>query len=97
MKIKEILNLDEKSNIINDLYNNQLYLSEKIPNTFEYLQVTKEIQKLSNNIINELDKKNKILFMKYSEKVNIKEALESEYQFELGFKTAIKIIIEGLV
>lgn len=97
MKIKEILKLDEKSNIINELYNNELYLSEKLPDTFEYLQLTKDIQKLSNNIINNLDKQNKRLFMEYSEKVNIKEGLESEHQFELGFKTAIKIIIEGLI
>lgn len=38
----------------------------------------------------------KEVFLQYLEQNNEKEGIEAEEQFKLGFKTAVKIIIEGL-
>ena len=35
-------------------------------------------------------------FFEYQEKTNEKESIEAKEQFKLGFKTAVKLIIEGL-
>lgn len=92
METKEYL----EENIIDKIYNNDLYLSEILPDDEEYLMLNSEIKKLSNNILENLDKSNRNIFIKYMEKVNIKESIEARHQFKLGFKIAIKLIIEGM-
>lgn len=95
MNIKELLNqkVDDES-IIQKLYYNDLYLAQEMPETEEYFEILNSINKIRQNILkNEKVKKE---FLKYNEKMNIKESIEAEHQFKLGFKTAIKILIEGL-
>ena len=93
MEIDKIVN--EKDDIIKQLYNNNLYLSEKIPDNLEYEQITQKISNLETNLLNINDNlKNKI--KEYLEIISERESIEMEFQFELGFKTAIRLIIKGI-
>lgn len=96
MKTKDNLDRYLKEDIIRKIYNNELYLAEMIPQNDEYSEVSKRCNKLSRNLINKMQKEEKENFIKYIEQISIKESIEAQFQFELGFKTAIKIILEGL-
>ncbi len=91
-RVEEYLNED----VIGKLYNNDLYLSQILPNNKEYIKLTKNNIKLAKYILENLEGKAKKSFMQYMEQTNIKEGIEAEEQFKLGFKTAIKLILEGL-
>lgn len=91
-RVEEYLNED----VIKRLYNNDLYLSQILPNNKEYIKLTKNNIKLAKYILENLEGKAKKSFMQYMEQTNIKEGIEAEEQFKLGFKTAIKLILEGL-
>lgn len=92
MEKKEYL----EESMIDKIYNNELYVSELVPDDEDYLGLNCEITKLSNTILENLDKTDKNMFIKCMEKVNMKESIEAKYQFKLGFKIAIKLIIEGM-
>lgn len=92
MEIKEYL----EESMIDKIYNNELYVSELVPDDKDYLGLNCEITKLSNTILENLDETDKNMFIKCMEKVNMKESIEAKYQFKLGFKIAIKLIIEGM-
>lgn len=90
MYLKELLNDD----LIGKIYYGETYLAGKLPNTDEYKKVTQKILKLSEKIRqNELMKRE---FEKYNEKVAEKEGIEAEFQFKLGFKVAVKLIMEAM-
>lgn len=91
-RVEEYLNED----VIGKLYNNDLYLSQILPNNKEYIKLTESNIKLAKYILENLEGKAKKSFMQYMEQINIKEGIEAEEQFKLGFKTAIKLILEGL-
>ena len=67
-----------------------------LPNNKEYIKLVKSNIELAKFILRNLDGKPKQSFIQYMEQINIKEGIEAEEQFKLGFKTAIKIILEGL-
>lgn len=96
MKILKNLEKDIDDNIIENLYLNNLFLSETVPEGQEYEKAKREISKLEKDIIKNSNLETKEKFFEYQEKTNEKESIEAKEQFKLGFKTAVKLIIEGL-
>lgn len=94
MEIREILDKNVEEDIINQLYLNNLYLSEKVPNTQEYRKITEKIKIAEENLL-KMDEKLKYNLKEYVEFIAERDSIEMGFQFELGFKTAIKLIIKG--
>ena len=80
-------NLEE--NIISKIYRNECDFAEQVPTTPEYVKILKQVREQEKELLNFGT------FKKYLEIRNTKEAIEAEEQFKLGFKTAIKLIIES--
>lgn len=78
-----------EDDIIGKIYCNDFNIAEKVPTTEEYIEVMQCIKKQEKEL-QDIEG-----FKKYLEIRNIKDAIEAEEQFKLGFKTAIKIIIES--
>lgn len=100
MNLKELFEKEtikeEQEDILAKIYYDNLYLSEEIPETEEYLEILESLRENSEGILEECEGDLRKKFIEYTENINIKEGLEAENQFKLGFKTAIKIIVEGL-
>lgn len=90
--IKELLDDD----IIGKMYNNELFLLEEIVHNEEYENFARKNSKISRYIVENADINIREKFVEYSEQVAILEGIDAEEQFKLGFKTAVKLIIEGL-
>ena len=90
--IEELLDDD----IIGKMYNNELFLSEEIVHNEEYENFAKKNNNISRYIIENTVINIREKFVEYSEQVAILEGIDAEEQFKLGFKTAVKLIIEGL-
>lgn len=91
-RLKDMLNED----LIEKIYNNNLFFSEYTIKNNEYTKLTKSNVEISKYIIENSNDTIKQLFLQYIEQTSEKEGIEAEEQFKLGFKTAIKLIIEGL-
>lgn len=78
-----------EDDIIGKVYRNDFNFTEKIPTTEEYMEVIQCIKKQEQEL-QDIEE-----FKRYLEIRNIKDSIEAEEQFKLGFKTAIKIIIES--
>ena len=78
-----------KEDIISKIYRNECELIEKIITSEEYTEVIKKFKKKERELLKEDE------FREYLEIRNIKDAIEAEEQFKLGFKLAVKIIIES--
>ena len=78
-----------EDDMISKIYNNDFDFAEQEPKTNEYRKIVKEIHEQEKNLLS-ITK-----FQDYLESRNIKESIEAEEQFKLGFKTAIKLIIES--
>lgn len=78
-----------KEDIISKIYRNECELIEKIITSEEYTEVIKKLKKKERELLREDE------FREYLEIRNIKDAIEAEEQFKLGFKLAVKIIIES--
>lgn len=83
--LEEYLNED----IISKIYRNDCDLTEQMITTKEYTEVMKKLKKQEKELLQEEG------FRKYLEIRNVKDAIEAEEQFKLGFKLAIRIIIES--
>lgn len=90
--LKELLEED----LIGKIYNNNLYLAEYMPENKEYIKLSKSNVQLSKVIIENSDENLKDVFLKYVEQNSQKEGIDAEEQFKLGFRTAVKLIMEGL-
>lgn len=78
-----------EDDVIGKIYHNDFYFAEQVPTTEEYKEIMQEMKEQEKELLNVRG------FKKYLETRNIKEAIEVEEQFKLGFKTAVKIIIES--
>ncbi len=87
--------LEEEEDIIKKIYYNNLDFSEKNPRTRTYQEIIKIIRKQEKEILDITNKEINEKFKNYLEKRNEKDTLEAEEQFKLGFKTAIRIIVES--
>ena len=95
MKTKELLKEYYNESIIEKIYHNEIYFSEYMPDSKEYEKTVKILKKISNDITSNVNEGIKDKFVEYMENINIKESIEQEMNFKLGFKTAVKLIIEG--
>lgn len=89
MKIYDFLDNYLEEDVIGKIYNNNFNLAEQEPSTEEYTEVMQSIKKQEKKLLYVEG------FKKYLETRNIKDAIEAEEQFKLGFKTAVRIIIES--
>lgn len=85
-----------KEDMIGKIYNNNIFFSEYTIQNSDYEKLTKSNVEISKYIIENSNNAIKNFFLQYIEQVSEKEAIEAEEQFKLGFKTAVKLIIEGL-
>lgn len=91
MELKEWLEEDWIQNIY---YGNSL-LAEKMPETVEYKKILEKRKRVLDKIVmkdgaigSELEK--------YKEYSIIKEGIDAEFEFKLGFRTAICLIMQSL-
>ena len=91
LKKYELENLEE--DMINRIYHNNLEDLQYMNQTKEYLEVSKKIKKMEKTLFKEFTKEN---VTKYIEYTNEKMSIEAENQFELGFKIAVRIILQAL-
>lgn len=90
MELKEMLNDD----LLKQIYYGEVYLSRENPDTPEYRKTLQKMRSLSAKIRRERGVEN--CFEEYCENVAIKESMETELHFKLGFKTAVRLLLCGL-
>lgn len=78
-----------EEDVIGKIYHNDFNFVEQVPKTKEYTEIVQTIRKQEKELVDIEG------FRKYLEIRNIKDEIEAEEQFKLGFKTAVKIIIES--
>ena len=89
MDLKEELERD----IISKIYHNNLEELQMIDQSKEYIDLSKKIKLTEDMLFKDFSQEN---VKKYIEYTNEKNSIEAENQFKLGFKTAIRIILETL-
>ena len=93
--MENLLDKFKDDDILKKLYNNDLFLSEKLPESIEYKEISEKIRELEKKIIGINEETGKY-FREYIECVSQRESIDMEFQFELGFKTAVKLLVQGL-
>ena len=93
MDFKEYVMEDSENNIIRKIYHNNMEELQMMNQSKEYVQISKKIKKLEKTLLKEFTEEK---VKKYIEYTNEKVSIEAESQFELGFKTAVKIILQAL-
>ena len=83
----------EKENLLEKLYYGDLFPTKEIPNDKEYFKLLAEISDYTERIKENSEVRQ--IFNELMEKIAVKEGMEAENQFQLGFKMATKLIIEG--
>lgn len=89
MKNKDFLEEYLEDDLISKIYRNDCDFTQKMIKSREYTEVLKNLKRKEKQLI-ELE-----TFRKYLEIRNIKDSIEAEEQFKIGFKFAVKIIIES--
>lgn len=89
MDLKEDLERD----IISKIYHNNLEELQMINQSKEYIDLSKKIKLTEDMLFKDFTQEN---VKKYIEYTNERNSIEAENQFKLGFKTAIRIILETL-
>ncbi len=83
--------------ILEKIYYGDFSPAKEIPKEEEYQEVLVTIKKFITKIReNEKDVERINLFDEFMETLAIKEGMEAENQFKLGFQLATKLIIEGM-
>lgn len=83
--------------ILEKIYYGDFSPAKEIPKEEEYQEVLVKIKKFIKEIReNEKDAEKINLFDEFMETLAIKEGMEAENQFKLGFQLATKLIIEGM-
>ena len=94
MDLKKDLEKDNlERDIISEIYHNNLEELQMIEQSKEYIELSKKIKSTENMLLKEFKKEN---VKKYIEYINERNSIEAENQFKLGFKLAIRIILDTL-
>ena len=93
MDFEEYVMEDSENNIIRKIYHNNMEELQMMNQSEEYVQISKKIKKLEKTLLKEFTEEK---VKKYIEYTNEKVSIEAESQFELGFNTAVKIILQAL-
>ncbi len=90
--------MKEKNNkILEKIYYGDFSPAKEIPKEEEYQEIVATIRNFREKIReNEKDVEKINLFDELMENLAIKEGMEAENQFKLGFQLATKLIIEGM-
>ena len=96
MKLKEVLENTLDKDIIKKIYYNDYNFSDQLPKTKEYKILQKDMRKQENKLLCVESETFSNDFKFYLEMRNMKDDLEAENQFELGFKTAIQLIVNAV-
>lgn len=83
-----------KDDFLKQIYYGEVYLSRENPDTPEYQKILQKIRNLSEKIRRERGIRK--YFEEYNEAIAIKESMETELHFKLGFKTAVRLLVYGL-
>lgn len=78
-----------EEDVIGKIYHNDFHFVEQVPTSEEYIEILESMKEQERRLLLVEG------FKEYMEDRNIKEGIEAEEQFKLGFKTAIRIIIES--
>ncbi len=89
MELKEDLERD----IISKIYHNDLEELQMINQSKEYINLSNKIKLTEDTLFKDFTQEN---VKKYIEYTNERNSIEAENQFKLGFKMAIRIILETL-
>lgn len=84
---------DLEEDIIIQIYQNKLETIQKKPECEEYKEMTKKIREIEKTLLqtSQEDKIEELI-----ECINARAGIEAKYQFRLGFRTAMRIIIDSL-
>ena len=82
-----------EEDMIYKIYHNDMEDLQNMNQSKEYMKITRKIKKIEKILFKEFTKEN---VSKYIEYTNEKISIEAESQFELEFKTAVKIIFQAL-
>ena len=93
MDFKEYLVENSGKDIISKIYHNDMEELQYISESKEYWIISKKIRKIEKELSKNFTK-DKV--KKYIEYTNERNSIEAENQFKLGFKTAVKIILQAL-
>lgn len=88
---------EENNGILEKIYYGDFNPAKEIPKEKEYQEILAKIKKFITKIReNEKDVEKINLFDELMETLAIKDGMEAENQFKLGFQLATKLIIEGM-
>lgn len=88
---------EENNGILEKIYYGDFSPAKEIPKEKEYQEILVKIKKFITKIReNEKDVEKINLFDELMETLAIKDGMEAENQFKLGFQLATKLIIEGM-
>ena len=83
-----------KKDIIKEFYYDGLENIQSELNIKEYKKVSKKIRKIESDIFENLSKENRERIETYMEYITQRESIQAEHQYKVGFKTAIKLMLE---
>ena len=66
---------------------------QSISQSKEYIEISKKIESIEKDLLKKFSKEK---IGRYREYINERDSMDAESQFKLGFKTAIKIILQAL-
>ena len=88
--------MDELNEIFENLYNGNININVKVPNSNEYIETLEECNIILKNIENKLDDAGKKLLNEYIEMKSQVTSIECKEKFIEGYKLASKLIIAGI-
>lgn len=88
--------MDELNEILENLYNGNININVKVPNSNEYIETLEECNIILKNIENKLDDAGKKLLNEYIEMKSQVTSIECKEKFIEGYKLASKLIIAGI-
>ncbi len=93
MDLKKYLEKNTEKDIISKIYHNDMEELQSISQSKEYIEISKKIESIEKDLLKKFSKEK---IGRYREYINERDSMDAESQFKLGFKTAIKIILQAL-
>lgn len=86
--------LKVKKDIIKEFYYDGLENIQSEIHVKEYKKISKKIRKIESDIFENSSKENRERIETYMEYITERESIQAEHQYKVGFKTAIKLMLE---
>lgn len=88
------MGLKVKKDKIKEFYYDGLENIQSEINIKEYKKISKKIRKIESDIFENSSKENRERIETYMEYITERESIQAEHQYKVGFKTAIKLMLE---